>query len=308
MRKVISGSGADTTSTVAAYLAAGNEFTLANLYLIGDLDDPQAVWLTDWEAPLSWPVWGTFQPSVISRGTIESKIGLAVADLQVEWTPKLIAPTSSIATANPYQLAQLGFFDNKLFRCWITFMPTAGDANTYGASSMFGGRIGKSEVKRGKITFTVNSFLDVVNEMVPTNVIELTNTSAGYRGATPPPGDSSVPQFNVMAGSTQNMILGDETTPTAHHLYTPDGSLQGAFLIFNGGSGATLARQLARIADNFNYAAIPNHLNQFILYDPLPWAPTPGVDTFYVSAPYPINQQDGSYEGFPYVPAPQAGL
>lgn len=308
MRQVIGGNGSDTTSSVVAWLASKRNIALANLYLIGDLDDPQAIWLTDWDAPLTWPIWGTFRPAVIARETIESKVGLEVAALKVTWSPRPSAPTASIATASPYQLAQLGFFDNKLFRCWIAYMPTPGDANTYGAAIAFGGRIGNTEVSSGKIVFTVNSFLDVVNESVPTNVVELTNTAAGYRAATPPPGDSSVPQFNVITGSTPGTVIGDATSPTAHKIYSPDNSLAGAFLIFNGGSGATLARQLARISGNYNLAVGLVHYNKFTLFDPLPWAPTPGVDTFYVSAAYPINQQDGSYEGFPGVPAPQNGL
>src|ERR1035437_6749860 len=104
--------------------------------MIGDYDDPQAVRLTDWPSPLSYPIWGTFLPAVVSRGTIDSKIGLAVADLEFTWTPALAPPTQSIDTGTPYQLAQIGFFDNKLFRHSITFMPTSGDANTYGAAAM----------------------------------------------------------------------------------------------------------------------------------------------------------------------------
>jgi hypothetical protein len=297
MRQVLSGAGVDTTSTVAAYLAAGNKFILANLYLIGDLDDPQVIAITGWPSPLCWPIWGktdsatgypTFYPSVIKRNTIDSKIGLAVADLEVTWTPKLAGFAASIATANPFQLAQMGFFDNKLFRCWTAFMPTPGDANTYGAAIMFGGRIAKFQIERGKIVFTVNSFLDVVNEMVPTNVIELTNTGAGYAGATPPAGCATIPQFNVIAGSTAGLVIGDQTGPNAHGIFA-NNQLVGGYLVFNGGSGATLARQFARIAGNFGVIVSGTKYNEFILYDPLPWAPTAGTDTFYVSAAAQVN-------------------
>jgi|SRR5579859_3918249 len=288
MRQVLSGSGVDTTATVAAYLAAGNKFKLADIYLIGDYDDPQAVRLTNWEAPLDYPIWGKFLPAVVTRGDIESKIGLEVSDLEINWTPVLSIPTQSIATANPYQLAQIGFFDNKLVRCWTVFMPTPGDANTYGACAMFGGRIGQTEVKRGNIKFTVNSFLDVVNEMVPTQVIELNNATAGYAGATPPPGVASVPQFDVIAGSTPSVIIGDETGPNAHHIYG-ENAMRGWFLVFNGGGSSTLSRQLARIVSNIKVTFGSFHYNQITLYEPLPWAPTPGDDTFYVSASSPVN-------------------
>lgn len=290
MRQTLSGAGIDTTSLVAAYLLAGNKFHLANLYLIGDFDDPAAVWLTDWESPLSWPIWGTFQPAVVTRNTIDSKIGLEVTDLEFTWTPANSAPTPSIAAANPYQLAQIGYYDNKLFRCWIVFMPTPGDANTYGAAAFFGGRVSETKTARGKITFTINSFLDVVNEYVPTNVIELTSTAAGYAGATPPAGLSAVPQFSVIADATSTVaVTGAETSPNPGQVFAQN-HLAGGFLVFNGGPGTTLARVLSRIAANNVQISGSDRWNNFVLYDPLPWVPTPGVDTFYVSASSPINQ------------------
>jgi hypothetical protein len=288
MRQVLSGAGVDTTSAVAAYLVAGNQLRLAELYLIGDYDDPQAIRLTNWESPLNYPIWGIFLPSVVSRGTFESKIGLEVTDLQVTWTPVLTPPTVSIATANPYQLAQMGYYDNRILRCWVTVMPTPGDANTYGAYIAFGGRIGKTVVERGKITFTVNSFLDVVNEMVPTNVIELTNTGAGFVGATPPAGCVTIPQFNVIAGSVAGLIIGDQVSPNAHGIFA-NNQLVGGFLVFNGGAGSTLARQYARIAANFGLVVAGTLYNEFILYGALPWGPTAGTDTFYVSGPAKVN-------------------
>lgn len=307
MRTVINGSGIDVTETVKAYLAAGYQFTLANLYMIGDYDDPQALRITSWQSALSWPIQGTFLPAVVKRGPVKSAIGLSVADLEITWTPPVSPFSPSIASASPYQLAQLGFFDNKFARCWVTIMPTPGDADTYGAYILFGGRVGKCVTDRGKIIFTVNSFLDVVDEMVPTNVIEMTNTLAAYKGATPPPGVASIPQFNVIVGSTTSKIIADETSPTAHHIYA-DQSLAGAFLVFNGGLGSTLARVLGRISTNGSVVISGTTYNTFFLYDPLPWVPTPGVDSFYVSAPFPINSQDGSYQGFKYVPAPQNGV
>lgn len=274
-----------------AYLAAGHQFKFADIYLIGDYDDPQAVRLTNWQSALDYPIWGTFLPSVVKRNSISCKIGLDVDDLSIEWTPVNSSPTSSIATANPYQLAQIGFFDNKFVRMWTVFMPTPGDAVTYGAVAMFGGRIANTEIERGKITFTVNSFLDVVNERVPTNVIELTNGTAGYAGATPPPGFSQIPQFNVIAGSTQTSIICDMQTPNLHGILAAGGLTRagGSFLVFNNPAGATLGGQLARIADNQEITIAGIHYNQLILYAPLLWAPTAGSDTFYISGGAPVN-------------------
>src|SRR2546427_813383 len=78
MRAVISGNGTDSTSQVVAWLQAGQEFRFANLYLIGEVEDPASVWLTDWDTALAWPVWTdekrstlgapkAFDPAVITR-------------------------------------------------------------------------------------------------------------------------------------------------------------------------------------------------------------------------------------------------
>jgi Uncharacterized conserved protein (DUF2163) len=307
MRKVTGGNGTDTTAAVAAWLAGGNELRLANLYLIGELEDPNALWLTDWEAPLLWSAWGTFQPAVISRGTVTSKIGLEVSSLDLTWSPKVVPFSQSVSTASPYQLAQIGYYDNRRVRIWTVYMPTPGDANTYGASELFGGRIADSTVERGAIKFVVNSFLDVVNQYVPTNVIELTNTLAAYTAATPPKGFSQIPQFNVITGDSPTQVVGDCTFPSQHHIFGTN-DFQHGYLVFNSAPGATLGGMWAAVQQNIKITIRHVDYNQFILYTPLPWAPTPGLDTFYVSRAAPIDQQDGSYYGFPYVPDPSLAV
>jgi hypothetical protein len=307
MRKVIGGDGSDTTTATAAWLAGGNQFLMANLYLIGEVGDPLALWLTDWEAPLLWSAWGTFQPAVIKRGSVASKIGLAVDSLDITWSPKAASLTSSVKTANPYQLGQMGIYDNWKVRIWTVYMPTAGDANTFGASELFGGRVADTTIERGDIQFKVNSFLDVVNQNVPTNVIELLNTAASYAGATPPPGFNHIPQFNVVTGNSTTTIEGDCTNLGPHQVFSTN-AFQHGYMVFNNGPFATLAGVWSAIQQNVSVTIGGINYNQFLLYAPLPWAPTPGSDTFYVSGASPINQADGTYFGFPYVPNPEAAV
>jgi hypothetical protein len=307
MRQTIGGNGADTSSAVLAYLKAGSEFRLADLYLIGELEDPNAIWLTNWETALIWTPWGTFNSTVISRGTVGSKFGLEVANLDVDWSPKLTAFGQTITTANFYQKAWLGFYRNWRVRIWRAIMPTPGDANTYGAFELFGGRIAQTDVSRGKITFHVNSFLDAINELVPPNVIETTSVLAGYSGATPVLVDSetALPQFTVVSPSTTTNILADCTSPTASKIYGLN-KLQFGYLYFKAGS--TLANAFAAIAQNSDFNAGGGiHHNQFIVYAPFPWAPSPG-DTFFVSTKFPIDQANNPYFGFPYVPAPESAV
>lgn len=315
MRKVIGGNGSDTTSTVKAYLASGREMMLANLYLFGDPENSKSLWLTDWEGPLCWPVWSSqkvspnlvnaFDSAVIKRESVTSSVGLEVSTLGVTWSPANSAWSANVSSANAYQLAQMGYYDNWTARVWTAYMPTAGDANTYGASELFGGRISDCVVQRGQIRFTINSFLDCVNEYVPTNVIEVLNTLAAYTGATPPSGEPSIPIFNVIGGgaTTNTQLLLDEISPTPHHIYTTNRVQQG-FVVFLAGTGATLAGVWSSIQSNHQYTVNGTNYNLVQLYSPLPWPPTPGVDKCYISAAAPINRADGDYYGFPYVPSP----
>jgi hypothetical protein len=305
LKKVTGGDGSDTTAEVLALLQASASFRMANLFLIGDQDDPTALYLTDYESPLLWSAWGLFKPASIKRGTVSSKIGLEVSTLDVEYHPPASPATQSIATANAFQKAQLGYFDNLTFRAWTVYMPTPGDANTYGASELFGGRIGSVSLERGAIKFTVHSFLDVVNQPVPLNVIEVTNQLAAYAGATPPAGLTRVPQFAVVSPSYPNWVRGDCLSPTAHQIFD-NNVFQNGFLVFNGTS-ATLAGRWSAIQANWSVNIAGTNYCQFQLLTPLPWTPTAG-DTFYVSAAFPINKDDPQYKGFPYVPSPEQGF
>jgi hypothetical protein len=311
MRQVISGTGRDTTQATLAYLKASNELRIVNLYLIGYPEDPAALWLTDYESPICWPVWGcssNFLNAAIKRGTVSTKIGLAVSTLDITYTPKYQSYGTTTGTSNPWQRALQGYYDNLPVRVWSCYLAPGGDAMTYGCSTLFGGRIGNSKIARGDIVFTVNSFLDVVNQYVPTNVIEMYSQSAAYAGATPPDGFSVIPQFNVIAGDSPTQVIGDCTNIGPHHQFGTN-VLRGGYLVFNAG-GTLGPTNWAQIQANFPITIGPaNYLNQFILYQPLPFPPTPGEDTFYVSAPSPIDQSEDSeaFDGFLYVPSPSIG-
>jgi hypothetical protein len=308
MRTCIDGAGNDSTAAVVAYLLAGNEFILKTLYLIGEPDDPHAIWLTDNEAPLLWSCWGTFKPAVIRRGTVSSKVGLDVTTLSVAWNPPVPATFgATIDTASPYQLARMGYYDNWTFRAWTVYMPTPGDANTFGCSELFGGRIASSSTQRGQIQFEVNSFLDVVNETVPLNVIQITSTLAGNVVATPPRGYSVVPQFITVAGSNNTTILGDCTNIGGAPIF-PTNSLQLGYLVFNGGEGSTLQGVFSAVLTNYNAIVGAVHHNGFVLFSALPWSPVAGVDTFYVSAAAPVDISEGATDTFPFVPSPASAL
>ena len=318
MKKCTAGSGLDSTAAVQAYLASGEPMWLATLYLLGEPEDPDSLWLTDWESPLSWPCWGVFCNAVIKRGQITSKIGLEVQKCDIEWSPILVpnGPSPSIALSTVYELARAGYYDNWPARLWTAYMPTPGDANTLGCSELFGGWVQNLKCERAKVTFSVESFLNAINQNVPINVIENTNTLASFKGAVPPPGLSYIPQFNVKndsasgAVNTNTILIGDMTTPIAHH-HLDDHSLRGGFIVFNRVAGGTSGGLWAAIGDNDSVAGPPSSgitYTRIHLYTALPWIPTVNVDTFFASGKFPVDSGSPGGFAFPYCPAPETAL
>ena len=304
MKTVMNGFGVDTTALVLAALKANDHIWLADLFIIGDPDDPNALRLTNYQGPLYWSLYGKFDPAIIERGAVQSKIGLDVQTLSIKWTPDSdLLATQSLATANPYQKVYAGVYDNWPVRVWKCFMPVPGDADTYGCCELFGGRIGDIPTcQRGLIEFTVNSFLDVIQQKVPTQVVQITNALSGSYGATPPGDLTSVPVFDVIAGSASSEIIGDCQNP-AHHIFNKD-ELHGGFVIFRSDSSSTLGMKWAGIQSNRSITIAGQPYNAILLYDMLPFPPTPGDDTFLISGG-PANQLG---DGFPYVPNPETAL
>lgn len=309
MKKVTGGNGSDTTTATLNKLKTTDNLWMPTLYRIGEADWPYALWLTDYESPLTYSLFSKpFLPGTgLKRSDVQSKFGLEVQTMDLEWSPPVGSFVSQLQATSPYAQVRLGWFDGLPFYAYTCYMFTRGDADTYGCSELFGGTIGKASLTRGKIKFTIDSFLSVVNQKVPAAVIEQQNSVAQSRGATPPAGAASVPQFNVITTSTAQVIVGDATSPTAHQIFA-DNALQNGFVVFNSPIGNTLGRAWASIASNKRVTISGTDYNQITLYAPLPWAPTPGTDTFYASAAYPINQSDGSYYGFPFVPAPENAI
>lgn len=314
MRKFYAGNGTDSTAAVAAYLATNKQYYLADLYLIGDQTNANSYFLTNWQSPLVYTVRskysanGLFSPSVIKRGNITSQFGLKVENLQITWSPPLTRFGSSAATENPYQKAQNGRFDNLTVRVLRTIMPTPGDCNTLGATTIYGGWVQDIELGRGYITLDILSFLSVLNQKVPANVIESSNALASYVGAQPVYAESqtAVAFFTVVAPSGNTVILGQCTAPVANHVYNEGVFILG-YMVFTSGNNLGY---VSPIALNVSILQGITHYNQFTVYQAFPYPPSPG-DTFYVSTQLALDLASAPsdlFAGFPYVPDPTGGL
>jgi len=294
MRTCYAGDGSNSTAAVQAYLNSTSQPLIYDLYIIGQPEDPYSIWMTNYESPLNYNLYPeqTFMPAVVSRGSVASKIGLEVATLDITWAPGNQTFTNNVATTSPLQLAQTGYYDNWNVYVFRVYMPTKGDCNTLGACPLFGGRIADTTVDRIKIKWSVNSFLDVLSQQVPINVIEATNGYAGFVGATPPAGFSVVPQFATFTGSTDTVLLGDVQSPYGVHHIFGNHVFKRGWVIFLPVPGATLAGFYSAIADNIEFTdGIGGHHNQITVYGGFPWPPTPwsgtSGDQFILSAALP---------------------
>lgn len=311
MRRTIAGDGSDSTIATQAYLNSTDHPFIRDLYIIGPPDSPRSIWMTNHEAPVLYRPYGLFSPAVVKRDGVQAQIGLEAQSLPITWTPgasATVSQTSNTGTASPYQLAAQHFYDNwpvLILRC---FMPTPGDAETLGCAAWFGGRVQNCKIGRNSLIFNTKSYIDVLKQKVPSTVVEVTNTLASTGAVTLPPGDSSIPVFSCIRPSTETYIVADCLSPVARKVYSGD-LFQGGYMVFLSGPGATLAGAWSAIGQNGNWTdGYGNNHSEFVIYSPLPWPPTPGVDTFYVSKTAPLNLTDEDYYGFPFVPLPQAAV
>lgn len=308
MRAFISGSGSDSTAAVQAYLAAHRALHMADLYVISTAPSFQGQYLgqtfllTDYPSSLVWGHRGTFLPAVIERGQVQSKIGLAVDTLSVTWSPQDSDVLATDGSGNTLLSAIAGLgagvFDNGTVEVWRCVMPTIGDANTLGACLLFSGRIGNIEPDRLKALMTVMSRLEVLNEMVPTNLVEPTNIIAQYTtGQVLNGGPAS---FALVAGSTAQILYADPVSAPGGYTPTNDLWTDGYVVMSSPGKlGGTYRSVRSQIYGS-------HHV--FYLYEPLPFAPQVG-DTFAAFVFVPPDQdgagtQGSDFEAFPYVPSP----
>src|ERR1039458_4526952 len=283
-KKIFNGLLRDTSATVDAAIKKATRMWLANVYMIGKPSDANVLMLTDWEGPLLWSPFGVFVQGVTGRSSVSMKVGLEVDTFTFSYSPRNRSFLPNVNQTSPIKLAYEGYYDNKDFRMWRVFMPTKGDADTWGAMPMFGGRITGASTTPTTIDFTVTSFLDVINQKVPSNVIENTNVIASFAGAKPPAGFATIPQFSVFAGSTNDVLYLD-CTNFAGHIFDTN-LLRGGWLMWNTAAGNTLGGFFSIIGANKDYIdGSFHHHNLVQMISAFPWPPTPGVDTCFISAP-----------------------
>lgn len=307
MRTFLDGTGADSTSAVLAYLSTHRELKIADLYVISTAPSYQgnymgkSFFVTDHPSSLLWGPRGTFFPGVISRGEVESAIGLDVQKLNIQWSPQDADILASVSGGGDTLLTALqgfgfGLFDDGLVEVWRCLMPTEGDAQTLGACNMFTGRIGDIVPDRSQVQMTIVSRLETLNEQVPTNLIEPTNILSFY--TTGQVLFSGPHTFEVLTGSTPQILIADPTDGTDT---TSDSWDDGYIVMIDPSQLGGTYRGVRQQVYNGSH-----HI--FYLYDPMPFAPLVG-DLFNAFILVPTDQasaatQMSEFDGFPYVPSP----
>jgi hypothetical protein len=289
MRTFTSGSRANSTAAVQAYLATHRQLLCADLFVIQTLVQG-APWsknllLTTAQVPLQWNHMGLFLPARLKRGSVQSKIGLEALTLDLEW---YLGPNDLMYGACTMLHAfQSGLWDNGVVRLFRAVMPSVSDCNTYGACEMFTGRIADVTITRTGVQLKVNCPLELLDQQIPLNLIEPGNPAAQYAPGQPPAGLSVAPAFTVGAGSSPAMILAECTAPTSGQLFAYD-TFDFGYIQFTSGSCQGMVATVRRSAQ-------AGGLNQFYLYQPLAWAPAVG-DTFNALVPYVRGSTTGVTE------------
>jgi hypothetical protein len=229
---------------------------------------------------------------------VESKIGLDASTLDLEWYLRpvdVMSPNSQLAILQAFER---GVWDNGMVRLWRAVMPqnNPGDCNTFGACELFAGRIAEQTMTRTGVQIKVNCPLELLDQQLPSNLIEPGNPQAQYGTGQPPAGLSTAPTFTIGAGSTAAVLLADCTLPSGR-LFAAD-VFDFGYVQFTSGTGMGLFATIRR-------SDVYQGRNRFALYEPLPFTPALG-DALTAYVPFARNSSGSGYQGFPYVPSPEA--
>jgi hypothetical protein len=324
MRTITGGDGSDQTAAVQAWLLGNNsQLEIAELYqintpylLVGGnvFQKPTPFFVTGYGGPLKYNkifepdgvTIPTFLPSVISRDQLNFSVGLDDVECKVTWAPKASnlygIPSGSAQPATSIQQAFVeGKFNNGSVRIWKVYMPTPGDANTFGVMELWMGRIAQVDVSALGIEISCKGFTDLLEDQIPRYIIQpgnrtnqqgMINSVAAFGSQVIGPAVAG--EGITIAGSTRTAIRFNGPTM---ELYAPH-SLAGMYVQLD-------TYLPARIYDNTNDGT---H-NTIYIQGKFPTAPGTGLNLLVQSSiPADVQTQpDGSQQlpGFPFVPRPE---
>lgn len=192
-----------------------------------------------------------------NKAKLHQKYGVQTDTLVVD-----VLPGSATVFGAPFiQACTSGQFDAALVTVYRVYMDLTG--KVIGGRRVFDGRVAEVDAGRSIVTFTLNSYLELLNQMFPRNVIQpgcLNNVYDPLCGANP--ADFQV-NGTVGGGSTSSSIVATLTLPIA-------GYFNQGKVVFTSGVLNGLSRSV-QTADSSGFQVVPS----------FPSAPAPG-DTFEI--------------------------
>jgi uncharacterized phage protein (TIGR02218 family) len=231
-------------------------------------------------------------PPHFQRSHIEEKIGLDVANLDLEVT----ASATDLVNGVPIlQLLASGVFDGAMLQIDRLFMDASG--MQIGTVVRFSGIIGEAEeIGRSSAKLTVNALVQLLSMQLPRTLLQPGCTHTLFDAECALVKSNFARSSAAAGGCTPNKV---NTTLT-----DPDGYYDNGQIVFTSGVNSGLVKAVRLYSGRVIY-----------FNSPLPFAPNAG-DTFTV---YPGCDKTQStcqnkfnnlqnFGGYPYVPAPEAAL
>lgn len=282
-----------TASTaLKALLLNSRAYFMAELFTF-TLFDGTVLRYTTWDADLT--VSGNFFDSgdvLFNRSTVQWALGTQVDSLTVNAYPQ----ASSTVEGIPFLTAvRLGVFDGATFELDRLFMATPGDTSA-GAVVIFTGRVGDIVAGRSTVTFTINSYMELLNvdmpkyQWQPSCVWTVYDVNCGVNRAT----------FQVTTTATG--------TPKVDQIPFGSGQANGYFadgtLKFTSGVNAGLTRSIGT-----------NTSGVIFLVTPFPSVPlagdsmviTPGCNRTQGRCVSPFNNL-AKFRAYPFIPTAETAL
>ena len=224
-----------------------------------------------------------------TKAKLHAKIGVETDTLQFD----VIPGTATINGEGFLAACHDGIFDNATMSLDRAFMPTYGDV-TAGVLQMFSGRVGEVDVGRSLATFSVNSWLEILNQNLPRNLFQ--------PGCVNNLGDSAC-QVNIASystgltvnpGSTQAIVNASISLP--YPSYYDLGKVVFTSGVLNGQSRSVRVASIASVVLLAPFTVAPATGDTFTLYA--------GCDKSLGSNGCAKFSNQVHFRGTPYIPQP----
>jgi len=290
----------ETSAGATAALLATRQFQWVGLYKF-QLVSGNTYYYTTGDVPLTFggnTYLTASQTGVIferkgARGKVKWRLGLEVDTMQFDAMPN----GGQVNGKSFFNAVRQGDFDGADFTFMHAYWPSNGGyvatIQPTGVVVMFAGRPAGITWGRSMATFTINSYLDVLNQQLPRNIYQLGCINTLYDSACTLAQNSYREAGVAAAGSTSSVVLATLNGAT-------DVNTLGK-IVFTSGQNNAVARSIKQYTKG-----APGTI---ALMYPLPFAPAAG-DSFYIyqgcdKALTTCQNKFGNqanFRGFPFIP------